>query len=347
MSGIQQGLIASLGGELIELADVFTATVYEGNGASRTITTNIDTVNKGGLIWIKNLDRSDSGHGLFSTAYGIGGNQFLTTSGHDGVRILSTNGVSPGAGSSNVGFTAAGFTLSTDTAQSINNYYVEDYLALTMRKAPKFFDVVTWTGNGGASQTISHNLGSAPGFITCKATSTTGDWWCYHRATSATPDQDYGVLNSTNSWNTTVSNFWAATSTTFTAQSVLNLNTNGVTYVAFIFAHDAGGFGASRALNAVNCGAYAGTGSLVQVNCGFASSARFVMIKRTDSTGSWFMWDSTRGIVAGNDPYILANTQAAQVTATDDIDTFASGFELPASSGVNVASASYIYLAIA
>jgi hypothetical protein len=344
MSGIQQGLVASLGGKLIELAEVFNATVYTGNGASRTITTNIDTLNEGGLIWIKNLQRSVSGHGLFSTANG--GSNFLTPAGHDGSRILSTAGLSGGAGSSDIGFTAAGFTLGTDTSQAINNFYVQDYLALTMRKAPKFFDVVTYTGTG-STQTIAHNLGSTPGMIIIKRTDGASFWWVYHRSlgNAATINLDRTDAE------TTGSDYWASTSPTSSVFTVgasgIGVNNTGESYVAFVFAHEAGGFGASRTQNAVSCGSYTGTGSTVQVNCGFASSARFVMVKRTDSTGSWFMWDSTRGIIAGNDPYLLAQTQAAQITATDDIDTFSTGFEIPAGSVVNTSTASYIYLAIA
>jgi hypothetical protein len=30
--------------------------------------------------------------------------------------------------------------------------------------------------------------------------------------------------------------------------------------------------------------------------------AKFVLIKEQTDAGDWFMWDTTRGIVAGNDP---------------------------------------------
>jgi hypothetical protein len=344
MSGILQGLIASLGGKITELTEVFNATVYEGTGASRTVTTNIDTLNEGGLIWIKNLERGNSGHALFNTANT--GGSFLTPSGHDDSRILSTAGLTTGAGSSNVGFTAAGFTLSTDTAQAVNNFYTDDYLALTMRKAPKFFDVVTYTGTG-STQTIAHNLGSTPGMIVIKRTDGTSFWWVYHRSLGASATIN---LDRTDA-ETTGSAYWASTSPTSSVFTVgadgIGVNASGENYVAFVFAHEAGGFGASSVANAVSCGSFTGTGSTLTVDCGFGASARFVMIKRTDSTGGWFMWDSVRGIVAGNDPYVLANTQAAQVTATDDIDTFSTGFELPAGSALNISAASYIYLAIA
>jgi hypothetical protein len=73
------------------------------------------------------------------------------------------------------------------------------------------------------------------------------------------------------------------------------------------------------------------------------------MIKRTDSTGDWYVWDSARGIVAGNDPHLSLNTTAAEVTTDDSVDTDNSGFIVNqlAATNVNVTSATYIFLAIA
>ena len=72
------------------------------------------------------------------------------------------------------------------------------------------------------------------------------------------------------------------------------------------------------------------------------------MIKRTDSTGDWYVWDSARGIVAGNDPHLSLNTTAAEVTTDDSVDTDNSGFIVNqlAATNVNVSSASYIFLAV-
>ena len=52
------------------------------------------------------------------------------------------------------------------------------------------------------------------------------------------------------------------------------------------------------------------------------------MLKRTDSTGDWYIWDTERGIVAGNDPYLLLNSTAAEVTSTDYIDPTSNGFTI-------------------
>ena len=96
-------------------------------------------------------------------------------------------------------------------------------------------------------------------------------------------------------------------------------------------------------------GSYTGNGTTQTINCGFTAGARFVMIKRTDSTGDWYVWDSARGIVAGDDPYLLLNSTAAEVTNTDYVDTAASGFEISstAPAAINANGGSFIFLAIA
>jgi hypothetical protein len=96
-------------------------------------------------------------------------------------------------------------------------------------------------------------------------------------------------------------------------------------------------------------GSYTGTGATLNVDCGFSAGARFILIKRTDSTGDWYVWDSARGIVVGNDPYLLLNTTAAQVTSTDYIDPLSSGFTVTSSApaALNASGGTYIFLAIA
>ena len=96
-------------------------------------------------------------------------------------------------------------------------------------------------------------------------------------------------------------------------------------------------------------GSYTGNGSSQTINCAFTTGARFVMIKRTDSSGDWYVWDSARGIVAGNDPYLALNSTAAEVTSNDSVDTDNTGFVVNqvAASNINVNAATYIFLAIA
>jgi hypothetical protein len=117
-------------------------------------------------------------------------------------------------------------------------------------------------------------------------------------------------------------------------------NTSGDTYIAYLFATLAG---------VSKVGSYTGTAADLNVDCGFSAGARFILIKRTDSTGDWYVWDSARGIVAGNDPYLLLNSTAAEVTGTDYIDPLSSGFTVTSSApaALNASGGTYIFLAIA
>jgi len=120
----------------------------------------------------------------------------------------------------------------------------------------------------------------------------------------------------------------------------IGANTSNNNHIAYLFATVPG---------ISKVGSYTGTGSNVDVNCGFTSGARFVLVKRTDSTGDWYVWDSARGIVAGNDPYVLLNSNAAQVTSTDYIDPLSSGFTITSSApaALNASGGNYLFLAIA
>jgi hypothetical protein len=95
-------------------------------------------------------------------------------------------------------------------------------------------------------------------------------------------------------------------------------------------------------------GSYTGTGTLTTINCGFTGGARYVLIKRTDSTSDWLMWDTARGMVSGTDPSISSNYQGAEINA-NSVYTIATGFQLLASpsADVNTNGGSYIFLAIA
>jgi hypothetical protein len=186
---------------------------------------------------------------------------------------------------------------------------------------------------------VTHNLGVAPEFIQVKARSTANSWAGYNSTIGNTKrlnwdDIDSAQVSST-AWNNT-----SPTSSVFTVGTDNSVNGSARTYVAYLFATVAG---------VSKVGSYTGTGTTQQINCGFTAGSRFVLIKRTDSTGDWYVWDSARGIVAGNDPYLLLNSTAAEVTGTDYVDTYSAGFEISstAPAAINANGGTYIFLAIA
>jgi hypothetical protein len=210
-------------------------------------------------------------------------------------------------------------------------------VVMMFKRAPGFFDQVAYTGTGSAT-TLTHNLAAVPELILIKSRSDAEYWAIYSQTVG-----NNGHLINTNSALDSPSALWNTTTPT---SSVISLGTgnrvNGSTktYIAFLFATCAG---------VSKVGSYTGTATTKQVDCGFAAGARFVLIKRTDSTGDWYVWDTTRGIIAGNDPYVLINTEDAEVTNTDYIDTYSAGFELSstAPAALNASGGTYVFLAIA
>jgi hypothetical protein len=232
----------------------------------------------------------------------------------------------------------SGVSLSADIYGRVNWSSI-DAINYFFGRAPSFFDVVCYTGTGSAT-TQTHNLGVAPELMIVKSrSSSVYDWRAYSATLGATqyltPNTTQSGAASSTSWNDT-----APTASVFTVGSSAVVNGSGGTYVAYLFATCAG---------VSKVGSYTGTGTTKQIDCGFTGGARFVLIKRTDSTGDWFYWDSSRGIVAGNDPYLRFNSTAAEVTSTDYVDTYSAGFEISstAPAGINANGGTFIFLAIA
>jgi hypothetical protein len=126
----------------------------------------------------------------------------------------------------------------------------------------------------------------------------------------------------------------------FTVSTADGVNSSSYTFVAYLFATVAG---------VSKVGSYTGTGALQTVNCGFTGGTRFVLIKRTDSAGDWWLYDSARGISSSDDPYLILNSSASETTGTNYVDTTSVGFQVTAAApaGLNANGGTYIFLAIA
>ena len=218
------------------------------------------------------------------------------------------------------------------------------------KRAPGFFDEVCWTGTASGTSLINHNLGTKPLLVILKSRSVGGVGYNWPAITDTSVSSSSTLFLNTSSSNAGGNSSGMFTSTTIDVGSTTGLaslyannqggNASGVTYVGYLFATCAG---------VSKVGSYTGTAALQTINCGFTTGARFVLIKRTDSTGDWYVWDSARGISSSTDPYLLLNSTAAEVTGTNYVDTTSVGFQVTAaaSTTVNISAATYIFLAIA
>jgi hypothetical protein len=233
-----------------------------------------------------------------------------------------------------------GVRLGADTGSWIQA--TANWVHYPFRRAPGFFDVVCYTGTGSAT-TQAHNLGVVPELMIVKRRNAGSefDWWpVYSKAPFNDPavyqlNTTSGAFNMTSVWN-----FTNPTASVFSVGTSQTTNASGGTYVAYLFASCPG---------VSKCGSYTGTGALQTIDCGFTGGARFVLIKRYDNTGDWWVYDSARGITSGNDPYLFLNSTAAEVTNTNYVDTTSVGFQVTAAApaGLNANGGTYIFLAIA
>ena len=212
------------------------------------------------------------------------------------------------------------------------------YQSWMWKRAKGYFDVCAYTGNGTAGRTVNHSLGVVPEMMWVKERGNAGNWNVYTEFTGK--DETLQLNTSSGNFSQDYWNNTLPTDNIFTVGSNTQQNGSGRTYIAYLFA----------TLDGVSkVGSYTGNGGSQNIACGFSGGARFVLIKRTDSTGDWYIWDSTRGIVAGNDPYLSLNTTSAEVTTDDSIDPVSDGFTVNqvSATNINVSSALYIFLAIA
>lgn len=246
-------------------------------------------------------------------------------------------------GDVNVSLAAVQFDSSTNANLGYWGYQQNsasyDQISWNFRRSAGVFDVVCYTGTGVA-RTVSHNLGVAPELMIVKRRDVSSIWAVYHKnLTSYQYLLQLHLSDAALNYGTDGMFASTPTSSSFYVGADLSYSTNG-TYVAYLFATKAG---------ISKVGSYTGNGTSQTIDCGFTTGARFILIKRTDSTGDWYVWDSVRGIVAANDPHLSLNTTAAEVTTDDSIDPDSSGFIVNqvSATNINVSSATYIFLSFA
>ena len=331
------------GGDPLYVDDVFSTFLYEASGTTQAINNGIDLAGEGGMVWIKNRANGSS-----FTNHTVVDSERIGSYGHKSVYPNLTEAeFNPTATSNAVvtSFSSNGFTRGGN-----GNVSNGTNVSWSFRKAPGFFDVVTYTGTGSV-QNISHSLGSTPGMIMVKHLNGTSDWSVWHRSLSVSQRSQLR-LNTTSAEITTNTDYWgntAPTSTQFTVGNSLLTGGNGQTYVAYVFAHDDQSFGTDGDEAIIKCGSYTGNGSGngPVVNLGF--EPQFLLTKKTSGgdAGTWTVLDNMRGINAdGNAARLYPNTSDSESDATV-LSLTSTGFQLKtAGNSYNANGATYIYMAI-
>ncbi len=310
------------------IEDFFQSYLRTGTGASATVTTGLDGSTKETLVWTKSRSAATA-HKLTDNVRGA-------------TKALSSNTTSAEATDSQglTAFSATGYTIGTNTDYNNSGATYVDWQWVSQ---PKFFDVLTYTGNG-TNRTIAHNLGSVPGCIIIKDASAVSNWYVYHRSLATNQalklNSTAAIETSTTFWNNT-----AATSSVFSLGTAGDVNGNGDSFVAYVFAHDAGGFGLTGTDNVISCGSFTTDGSgNADVNLGY--EPQWVLIKPTNEVNSWVIVDTMRGYSlgagnAGEDARLRPNTSDAESTSSNVGYPTATGFYVAGSGSMQ-----HIYIAI-
>ena len=331
---ILQGAAGAAGDDVKGVEDVFSTDVWIGSGSARTITTGVDLTG-GGMMWFFNRDNSSNIPNVVDTESGI--NKYLVV-GSPGTAQQNTSTSRVTAVSS------TGYSIGNDSDLNNNN---DDCVGWTFKKQRKFFTCLTYTGTGSA-RTQSHDLGSVPGAIIIKRTDDTSDWQVYHRGIGATK---YLKLNSTSSagtdsgrWNNT-----APTASVFSLGDQSEVNGNGSSYVAYLFAHEEASFGPNSDQEIISCGSFTGNGSTDGPTVTLPFEPAWIMLKAGTDGGNWWIADNIRGLRNGslNDQFLKANSNAAE-SGADVFEINPNGFKINHNDGeFNSSGQTMTFIAIA
>ena len=320
------GNTSSAAGDAVYIEDVFSTYLYTGNNTARSIVNNIDLSTKGGMVWLKDRTTAYSNYLLDTNR---GATNYLVSDVTDAQNTNANNLTA---------FNTNGFSLGVANTINATN---DNFVSWTFRKQPKFFDVVTYTGNG-ASRNIAHSLGSTPGCVIIKRTDSADNWQVWHRSLPSNPGAGL-YLNTTDAELATYRIYPDPSSTVFSVSSGASVNASGGTYVAYLFAHDAGGFGLTGTDNVISCGSFTTDGSgNASVTLGY--EPQYILYKRTNAASTWYVADNMRGLGVFGSNLLKPNAADAEITGATDPKINATGFSVNNNS-VGVSS-TYIYIAI-
>ena len=281
-----------------DVAEVFSTDLYTGDDGNVDITNGIDLAGEGGMVWLKS--RSGYPHTLWSSE--TTGN--LVPNSTDPINNVPLQPT----------FNSDGFTFPNNATYNgwvTTNSSSHTYVSWTFRKKEKFFDIVSYSGDGTSNRQISHSLGSTPAMVIIKATNQYDGWYVYHTSLGF---GQYLSLNGTQYANQygAYPPVSAASDTTFTTVLNTGVNSSSSTYVAYLFADNSAEDAEDQM---IKCGSYVGNGNTDGPFVNLGWEPQFVLIKNTQRADNWLMVDTMRGMPNATSPLtsrVFANASTAE-----------------------------------
>ena len=323
-------------------AEYFNTKLYTGTGASLA---NTGVGFQPDLVWLKGRSGTTD-HGIYDAVRGVqkdivSNATSAETTQTTGLTAFGSDGFTVGA-LAKLNTSAATYVswnwLGANTTVSNTSGTITSTVSANTTSG---FSIVSWTGTG-SSGNIGHGLGVSPKMVILKTRNAAYGWYTWHNSLSSTMN-NYVRLDTTDAVGTDASAFGstAPTSTVFpigTGNSGTNFNGN--TYIAYCFA-DVKGFS--------KFGSYTGNGSSdgTFVYCGFRPA--WILRKRTDSGGDWYIEDNKRNTYNLVDLILQPNLSSTEGTASSmSVDFLSNGFKVRGTSlDGNASGGTYIYMAFA
>ncbi len=306
-------------------AEPFVTKLFAGTGGPPQSIDTGQNLKRGGLVWTKRRNLPGS-HFWHDTVRGPG--FWLPSDTTEAGNSTYSDTVSA--------FTTTGFDLGTDGIVTTP----ANYVAWCFPRRRRFFDVVKYTGDDGATQTLNHGLYADPGLIVVKRLdSTASNWRVWHRSAAGnlTLDNDDAQDPGGNIYVT------SADRGTFTVGTHNSVNESGVEYVAYLWAHYP---------DDIACGSYTGNGTGAGPTIDLGWQPKWIMGKclTLGSTSFWVV-DDQRGInTSAIEPALAPNApwDEGETGLTEDwAELTASGFRpMTGLNSRNASGATYVYVAV-
>jgi hypothetical protein len=329
-------------------ATQFAATTYTGVGSSLAISNTVNGKSfQPDLVWVKGRSGATD-HALYDSVRGTtkqleSNTTTVETTEATGLTAFGTSGFTVGALAQMNTNTATyvGWQWKASNAAAVTN--TSGSISSQVSANPSAgFSIVTFNAGAAGNKTVGHGLGVKPAMFIWKDRTTTGAWQVWHQSLS-NQAQSYLILNTTAA-SVNDSRIWANTAPTSTVLSfesgyTFNINNN---IVAYCFSEIAG---------YSKFGSYTGNGSTDGPFVYLGFRPRWILVKRTDSTGDWYIYDTSRNTFNLVTQVLFADLSDAESTYAAPnpvIDILSNGFKQRGTYPHNNASGgTYIYAAFA
>jgi hypothetical protein len=315
-------------------SDHFNTKLYTGNGSTNAIT---GVGFQPDWVWIKN--RTQYSHQLYDAVRGVTKRIFsnntdaeetdaqgLTTFGSDGFSL----GTNAGVNQSSTGHVSWNWKANGSGSANTDG----DITSTVSANTTSGFSIIKFTGNSSTSQSFGHGLSGTPKMWFIKNITDSGDNWQVYFNNTTRLKLDTTEVGESNYLMT-------ANATTITTPSNSGGawgNANGKDFIVYAF-QEIKGFSAMNS--------YTGNNNVDGNFLYTGFKPAFIMIKRTNFTKPWMMFDNKRDGYNPDNNQLQANDTAVEAT-NDFIDIVSNGFKIRTTdSTVNTSGGVFIYMAFA